>query len=466
MQHGIYMAVTADKNLELVLKVMPAIVVIMAVSALCGRLALMVKQPRVLGEMIAGVLLGPTFFGALFPHAQETVFSAEVKPILYVLSTIGLTLFMFLVGAGMDHGSTGGGREGRQAATLAISGMVPSLLLGIGAGYLLYDHLSRPDVSTLEFSFFVGGALSITAFPMLARILYERRLQNSRLGRMTLLGASVDDAAAWCFLAVLSAWHAKAGAMHALRTILLAAAFAAVMLFVVARVLRPLGNYVERTGNFGFDQMYLVGGIVLLAGYFTDYIGIYSVFGGFIAGLAMPRNPAFREALHGRMMDLVCVLLLPIFFAFSGLNTQLNGLAGWGMVLPFLLILVAGFSGKYFGCALAMKGVGFSWREAYAVGGLMNARGLMILIFINIGLAQGMITQDVFSLLVLVAVITTAAAMPLYRWALPERIEQRMEAEQKAPATTASGSEREDAGPADAAAASDARPSPATAGSS
>ncbi|MGH1554777.1 cation:proton antiporter [Streptomyces sp. L7] len=187
-----------------------------------------------------------------------------------------------------------------------------------------------------------------------------------------------------------------------------------------------MGAWVERTGRFGFDQMYLVVAIVLLSGLFTDYIGIYSVFGGFLSGLAMPRNPAFRAALHSRMMDIVCVLLLPIFFAFSGLNTELGGIAGWAMIGPFLLILAAGFAGKYVGCATALRTVGFSWRESWAVGGLMNARGLMILIFINIGLAQGIITKDVFAMLVLVAVVTTAGAMPLYRWALPERLEQGM----------------------------------------
>lgn len=415
-----YLAATTDKNLELVLHVLPAIVVILAASALCGRLALLVKQPRVLGEMVAGVLLGPTLFGALFPAAQKAVFPAEVKPVLYVLSTIGLTVFMFLVGAGLDHGGGNGKKDTKNAAVLAVSGILPSLLLGAGSAYVLYDRLSRPDVTPFEFALFIGGALSITAFPMLARILYERHLQNSPLGRMTLLGASIDDAAAWCFLAVLSAMHSGAGALHVLRTIGFTALFALVMLTVVARLLRPMGARVERTGHFGFDQMYLVVGIVLLSGLFTDYIGIYSVFGGFIAGLAMPRNPAFREALHSRMMDIVCVLLLPIFFAFSGLNTELGGIAGWAMIGPFLLILAAGFIGKYVGCATAMRAVGFSWRESWAVGGLMNARGLMILIFINIGLAQGMITKDVFSMLVLVAVITTAGAMPLYRWALPE----------------------------------------------
>ncbi|KAA0923035.1 transporter [Streptomyces apricus] len=421
-----FLAATTDKNLELVLRVLPAIVVVLAASAVCGRLAMLVKQPRVLGEMVAGVLLGPTLFGALFPDAQKAVFTAEVKPVLYVLSTIGLTLFMFLVGAGLDHAGGNGRKETRNAAVLAVSGIVPSLLLGVASGHLLHDRLSRPDVTPFEFALFIGGALSITAFPMLARILYERGLENSRIGRMTLLGASVDDAAAWCFLAVLSALHADAGALHALRTIGLTVVFTVVMLTVVSRLLCPMGAQVQRTGRFGFDQMYVVVGIALLAGLFTDYIGIYSVFGGFVAGLAMPRDPAFRQALHDRMMDLVCVLLLPIFFTFSGLNTELGGLAGWAMIGPFLLIFAAGFAGKYVGCALAMRGIGFGWRESWAVGGLMNARGLMILIFINIGLAQGMITKEVFSMLVLVAVLTTAGAVPLYRWALPEHLERRM----------------------------------------
>lgn len=420
-------AAVADKNLELVLKVLPALIVIMAASWGCGRLALMVKQPRVLGEMIAGVLLGPTLFGAVWSEGQKFIFPPEVKPILYVISTLGLTLFMFLIGVGFDHnGGTNGKQEAKRAGLLAVSGMLPSLLLGGAVGWLMYDRLSKPDVGTFEFTLFVGGALSITAFPMLARILYERNLQNTSLGRMTLLGASFDDAAAWCFLAVISAMHANAGGAKAFVTIGLSAAFVAFMLLVVRPLLKPLGDSVERTGKFGLDQMYLVLGVVITAGYFTDYIGIYSVFGGFIAGLAMPKNPAFREAVLKRMMEVVNVLLLPVFFTFSGLNTQLNGFGGWAMIGPFLLILMAGFIGKYFGCGLALRGAGVSWRKSLAIGGLMNARGLMILIFINIGLAQGIISQEVFSMLVLVAVVTTALAVPLYRWALPEHMEREM----------------------------------------
>ncbi|WP_063910132.1 cation:proton antiporter [Herbidospora yilanensis] len=411
-----------DANLELVLKVLPALVVILAVAALCGRLALMVRQPRVLGEMVAGVLLGPTLFGWLFPAAQQSLFPPEIKPILYVLSTIGLTLYMFLVGAGLDH-SASSPAQVRRAGVLAVSGFLPSLALGFGAGLLLYGSLSAGESGRWQFALFLGGALSLTAFPMLARILYERSLQNSLIGRLTLLAASVDDAVAWCLLAVLTALHLDTGGAGALRPIALTALFAVVMLKLVAPLLRPLGARFAATGTLSPTMMYVVVLVPLTAGWLTDWIGVYAVFGGFIAGLAMPRDPKFREALHSRMMEVVSTLLLPVFFTFSGLNTHLDGIAGGTMLLAFLLILAAGFLGKYVGCAVSMRALGFSWRESYAVGALMNARGLMILIFINIGLAHGMIGQEVFAMLVLVAVITTAAAVPLYELALPARRE-------------------------------------------
>ncbi|SEG90937.1 Kef-type K+ transport system, membrane component KefB [Nonomuraea solani] len=431
----------ADANLAIMLKVFPALVVLLITAAVCGRLAIMVMQPRVLGEMVAGVLLGPTLFGWLFPDAQAALFPPEVRPVLYVLSTIGLTLYMFLVGAGLDH-SARTPNELRKAAVLATSGIVPSMLLGFGTGLLLWSTLSRPDVPPFQFALFVGGALSLTAFPMLARILYERGLENSPIGRLTLLAASVDDALAWCILAVLSAMHLGTGASGALPTIGLTVGFAIVMLTVVRPMLRPMGRTVARTGRFSATHVYIVVLIPLAAGWATDWIGVYAVFGGFIAGLAMPRDAEFRRVLHGRMMEIVSTLLLPTFFTFSGLNTQLGGIAGGTMLLAFAVILLAGFSGKYFGCSLAMRGIGFSWRESYAVGALMNARGLMILIFINIGLAQGMITSELFAMLVLVAVLTTAGALPLYKLALPDRLERDAKAEPAAepPVTVRSNS--------------------------
>ncbi|MBC3840529.1 hypothetical protein GXW82_10595 [Streptacidiphilus sp. 4-A2] len=422
------LALPVDPNLHFTLKVLVALLAILLASALCGRLALAVKQPRVLGEMIAGVLLGPTLLGQLAPRAEHVLFPADVKPALYMLSTLGLTLYMFLVGVGFDSradGIGGGearGGEARRAAVLAVSGVAPSLLLGAGAGLVVYRQLSPPDVSPAMFALFVGGALSVTAFPMLARILYERRIENSRIGKLALLAAAVDDAVAWCFLAFLTAVHAGSGPAAAARTLALGALFAAVMLLVVAPLLRPMGARVARTGNVEPGQMYLVALIVLGAGWFTDWIGIYSVFGGFIAGVAMPRNPEFREALHGRMMDFVSTFLVPVFFAFSGLNTVLSGFTRPEMLLALLATLGAGFAGKYLGCGLAARAVGLSWRESWSLGALMNARGLMILIFINIGLAQHIISQKIFSVLVLVAVITTGVAVPLFRRSMPRRL--------------------------------------------
>ncbi|TYB71026.1 sodium:proton exchanger [Nonomuraea sp. PA05] len=416
-------AQAADPNLALVLKVLPALIVILLASWVCGRLAVMVMQPRVVGEMIAGVLLGPTLFGWLFPQAQAALFPAEVKPVLYVVSTIGLTLYMFLVGAGLHHGARVPG-EGRRSAVLALSGLVPSLLLGFAVGLALWGALSRPDVGPVQFALFVGGALSLTAFPTLSRILYERGMQNAPLGRLCLIAASIDDALAWCLLAVLTALHLGTDLDGAARTIVMSAVFALVMLLLVARALRPLGRSFAQRGEFSGDAMYVIILVPLVAGWITDGIGVYSVFGGFVAGLVMPRDPAFRRALHDRMMGLVSTLLLPVFFAFSGLNTDLGGIAGGVALLGLAGIAAAAFGGKYLGCALAMRALGFGWRESYAVGALMNARGLMILIFVNIGLAQGMISQQLFSMLVLVAVVTTASALPLYKLSLPDRLER------------------------------------------
>ncbi|MFI6643909.1 cation:proton antiporter [Streptomyces sp. NPDC050504] len=431
MQDHMTLAVT-DPNLELTLKVLPALAVILLAAAVFAKLAAMAGQPRVLGEIVAGILLGPTLFGWLAPDAQSAVFPAEARPVLYVLSTIGLTLYMFLVGSGLDHGGHEADRR-HHPAVLAVSGLLPSLVLGGAVGLLMWDDVSRQDVSRWEFALFVGGALSLTALPMLARMLYERGLQNSRLGRLALVAASIDDAAAWCFLAMLTAVHTGSGAVDALPMIGYSLLFTAVMMLGVSKLLRPLARHVARQGTLSPGAMYVVVLVPIVCGYVTDLIGIYSVFGGFVAGLAMPRDPQFRQALHRRMMDTVSTLMLPVFFALSGLTTNLRGISA-DTLLFGVAALLAGFTGKYFGSALAMRKLRFGWRECLAVGGLMNARGMMILVFINIGLAQGLISEPVFSVLVLVAVVTSASALPLYRLALPERLEARLTPAPTAPA--------------------------------
>ncbi|TDV47991.1 cation:proton antiporter [Actinophytocola oryzae] len=411
-------------QIEFALKVFGALAVVLAATTLCGRLIMLVGQPRVVGEMVAGVLLGPALLGAVAPDVQAQLFPADVKGVLYVLSTIGLTFYMFLVGASLDHGLTGG-RNMRRASVLAVSGIVPTFLLGAAVAAPFFGSLSPKGTSIWVYMLFVGGALSITAFPMLARILQERGIANTPIGGLTLVAAAIDDAVAWGILAVIIAVGSAGSPLDALDTVAGAAVFAVLMLTVGRRLLGRLGERVERQGVMTRDVMALILFLVLVAGWFTDYIGVFSVFGGFIMGLAMPQSPTVRRELETRLTDLNSILLLPVFFAFTGLNTQVSGFgAGGALWVPLAAIMLAAFAGKYLGCASVVRLQGFSWRYASAVGGLMNARGLMILIFINIGLAHDMVTPELFAILVLVAIVTTAAAMPIYRKSLPDGLDR------------------------------------------
>lgn len=408
---------TADPNVQLVIDVLPALLVILILSTLCGKLFVMLGQPRVLGEMVAGILLGPTLLGRVAPDVQNALFSAEVKPVLYVLSTIGLTLFMFLVGLGLDHHTAPKGYQGT-AVYIAVASILPAIVVGCGVGLLFYESLSLDDVSPAMFALFVGGSLSVTAFPMLARMLFDNGLERTPLGILALLAAAVDDAVAWCLLAFLIAFHKGGGFDESMRTVLLAAAFTVVVMTAGRRLLGKLGERVERGGMLSSGQFCAVLVMVLGAGLLTEQIGVYAVFGGFLVGLAMPRGALLRRALRERLLDTVQVLLVPIFFAFSGLNTKIDGFTEVATVVPLLALILAAFVGKYAGCIAVMKARGFSWREGSAMGSLMNARGLMILVFINVGFAQGVIGQEAFSLLVLVALVTTGSALPLCKLSL------------------------------------------------
>ncbi|MFD9704358.1 cation:proton antiporter [Lentzea sp. NPDC059081] len=419
-------------NFELATKVLAALFVVLAATRACGRLALLVGQPRVVGEIVAGVLLGPSVAGTLVPGVQEYVFSADVKSVLYALSTFGLALFMFLVGASLDHGFVTKPAV-RKATVLAVSGIVPSFALGAAVAAVFYDRLSLPGVSELQLLLFLGGALSITAFPVVARILDERGLSNTRIGSLTLVAAAVDDAVAWGILAVIIALAKAGDASGAVVTIAGAAVFAGLMLTVGRRLLARLARRVESDGELRPPTFAVILLVVIAASWFTDFIGVFSVFGGFVTGLAMPQNPVLRRELLTRLMDFNAILLLPVFFALSGLNTRLSGLADAEVLVPLTTIVAAAFAGKYVGCGLTVRLQGFSWRYASAIGGLMNARGLMILVFINIGLAYRLITPQLFSMLVVVAVLTTAAAVPIYRLSMPKHIE---DAEKWTPTST------------------------------
>jgi Kef-type K+ transport system membrane component KefB len=421
-------------QIHFALQVFAALAVVLVATTVCGRLAMMIRQPRVVGEMVAGVLLGPALLGAVAPGVQAQLFPADVKSTLYVLSTIGLTFYMFLVGSSLDHGLTSG-PNARKASVLAVSGIVPTFLLGAGTAVIFFDSLSPAGSSLWVFVLFVGGALSITAFPMLARILQERGIANTPIGGLTLVAAAIDDAVAWGFLALIIAVGTSGSPAGALRTIIGAAIFAGLMLTVGRKWLAKLGERAERDGKLSRDMMAIILFIVLVAGWFTDYIGVFSVFGGFITGLAMPKSKVVRHELETKLTDLNSILLLPVFFAFSGLNTQVSGFgAGGKLWFPLAVIMLAAFAGKYLGCGLVVRAQGYSWRYASAVGGLMNARGLMILIFINIGLAYELVTPEMFAILVAVAIVTTGAAMPIYRASLPDHLELQPDVKTSVPA--------------------------------
>ncbi|MQA79835.1 MAG: hypothetical protein GEV10_15365 [Streptosporangiales bacterium] len=411
-----------DSRIDLAIGVLAALAIILVATGVCGRLAQAVGQPRVVGEMVAGVVLGPSIFGAVLPSVQQDLFTPDIKNVLYVLSTIGLTFYMFLVGAGIDHQFLNR-RSIRRAATVASSGIVVPLVLGAGTGLLLADRLAGQGTSTAGFALFLGAALAVTAFPVLARILQERRMTSTPLGSMTLVAAAIDDAAAWALLAVVVALGAAGSTSGVLIAILGAALFAVGMFTLGRRLLRLLVRRVERAGTMTHGSVVVVLLIVVACGWFTDTIGIHSVFGGFIAGVALPASPVLRRELTTRLADVNAVLLMPVFFVFSGLNTELAGLLDISLLLPLALLMLVAFVGKYVGCALVVRLHGFSWRHASAVGALMNARGVMILIFINVGLGQGVIGPPLFTMLVLVAVVTTAAATPIYRASFPVSLE-------------------------------------------
>lgn len=404
-------------NLEVFTDIVAALIVVLGVAHLCGRLIQFLGQPRVVGEMVAGVLLGPTMFGLVAPELHTSLFTPAAIQTVYVLSNLGLAFYMFLVGCELDTNMFTESAV-RRAGQVALSGIVPPILLGGSCGYFLYDALSTTGVGGFEFAFFLGAALSITAFPMLARILEDQGLTDSRLGSLALLAASLDDGLAWCLLALIAAMGTDSPLLAGVLPLLGGAVFALVCVYLVRPVLLKMSKRVEQRGDLGQGEFASILLLLLVAIWATDKIGIYSVFGSFILGLCMPRGKVFQRALHGGMHRFTTTFFLPMFFTNSGLNANLSALLSPQLLGPAALIMMVAFVSKYLSCTLAMRSIGFSWSESSAVGGLFNARGLMLLIFANLGLSQGLIGEAMFSILVMTAVVTTAAAMPIFQRSL------------------------------------------------
>ncbi|MBI2947006.1 MAG: cation:proton antiporter [Verrucomicrobia bacterium] len=388
--------------------------VILAVCRLVGTIARKFGQPQVVGEMIAGVLLGPSLFGLMLPEVQQLLFPKESLKILYVGAQLGVGLYMFLVG--VEFKTELFRSRIHSAAAVSISGMLAPFVLGaiLALWLVKVPGLFSPKAKTYEAVLFLGAAMSITAFPMLARIIYERGLTGTALGTLALAAGAIDDAAAWCVLAIVLASFG-AGAAVAVKAIAGGIVYGVILLTIGRKLLARLGTAAECSGKVGPTLLAVVLMLFAVAAWFTDAIGIHAVFGGFILGVAMPRGLFARE-LQLQLAPFAVVFLLPMFFTFSGLNTRLDMVNNASMSLIALAVLAVACLGKGGACWAAARLNGEDNRTALAVGTLMNARGLMELIIINIGLQKGVIEPGLFSIMVLMAIVTTLMASPIFEW--------------------------------------------------
>ena len=368
-------------------------------------------QPQVVGEMIAGVILGPSLFGLFTPNLQAALFPPESKAVLFVGAQFGVGLYMFLVGLGFrtEHFR----QNARSAVAVSFAGMAAPFLVAVALGpWLLGQGLFGQGVNTAQAILFIGACIAITAFPMLARIIHERGLSGTALGSLSLSAGAIDDAAAWCVLAVVLATFGD-GAPVAIKAIAGGAAFAVFMLTLAPRLLAPLARKVERDGRLTHATLAIVLILFMLCAFVMDWVGIHAVFGGFILGCVMPRGVLTTE-LRRQLEPFAVVVLLPMFFTFSGLHTQLSLMNSPGLVWVTALILIASITAKGLACWGAARLTGQDNATAMGIGALMNARGLMELIIINIGLQRGIIGPALFSMLVLMAIVTTLMASPLF----------------------------------------------------
>jgi Kef-type K+ transport system membrane component KefB len=412
-------------NAELSVAFFLQMAIVIAACRIVGWLAKRyLGQPQVVGEMIAGVILGPSLLGLAWPDLQAALFPKESRSVLFVGGQLGVGLYMFLVGLGFrrDHFQA----NARSAAAVSLAGMAAPFLVAVAiAPWLVSMGLFGAGIATWQAMLFMGAAISITAFPMLARIIHERGLSGTRLGSLSLAAGAIDDAGAWCVLAVVLASFG-AGPMVAVKAIAGGGAFALLVLTMGARLLAPLGRMVEREGRVGPTVLGIVLILFMLSAWAMDAVGIHAVFGGFILGVAMPRGLLGQE-VRRQLEPLVVLLLLPMFFTFSGLNTQLTLVDNLGLVAVTGVILIGSVLAKGGACWAAARLTGQDNPTALGIGALMNARGLMELIIINIGLQRGVIGPALFSILVLMAICTTLMASPLFEAVYGRKARERGE---------------------------------------
>ena len=403
------------------------IVVIVIMARLVGWLFRKIKQPQVMGEMVAGILLGPSLLGWVAPGISAALFPPASLGFLNSLSQIGLLLFMFLVGIEMNPQIL----RGRKHAAVVIShvSIIIPFLMGTLVALYLYPKLSDDSVAFTHFALFVGTAMSITAFPVLARILTERNLIHGPVGAVTIACAAVDDVTAWCILAgVVMLVRASSVALPLWLTLTGTALYVGIMLFVTRRAVRRLEVMFLARKKLTPDMMAIILVLALASALITERLGIHALFGAFLMGVIMPKDQEFVHAIKQKLESLTMVLLLPLYFASTGLRTSIGLLSGSDMWFYCGLIIVVAVAGKFGGATFSARLSGMPWREAGAVGILMNTRGLMELVVLNIGLDIGVISPALFTMMVLMALVTTFMTTPLLELVYPAQHWKQMTA--------------------------------------
>ncbi|MGH9934996.1 MAG: cation:proton antiporter [Blastocatellia bacterium] len=396
------------------------IATILIVARLMGWLFRKLHQPRVIGEMVAGILLGPSLLGWVAPTVSVALFPPESLGSLNSLSQVGLLLFMFLVGVELDLKQL---REmGRAAVVISQVSIIAPFVLGFLLALYLYPRVSDPSVNFAGFALFMSIAMSVTAFPVLARILTERDLLRTRVGALAITCAAVNDVTAWLILAgIIVIVRASSLSLPLWMTLAGLGAFVLAMLMIVKPALQRLTALYEKRGSLTHDNLALILLLMLASGLITESLGVHALFGAFLAGVVIPRRPGLSEELWQKLEALTVTLLLPLYFAFTGLRSSFLLIVGAKMWFYCAVIIALAVIGKLGGALVAAKISGMSWRESAAVGVLMNTRGLVELIILNIGLDLGVLSPALFSIMVLMALVTTFMTSPLLSLIYPKK---------------------------------------------
>lgn len=416
-------------NFQLAIHLFLQLAVIVGVCRITGKLFRHLGQAQVVSEMVAGVLLGPSLLGLFFPQVQEFLFPSLLKltaegggsvqvphpsmSILYALSQVGLVFYMFLIGLELDLHMLS--RHTKSAGLISVSGVLVPGVMGGALGVFLAGNetLFGRGISPGQAGLLLASAMSITAFPVLARILDETGMTRTKIGTLSIGAAAINDAAAWCLLACVIA-SVSGSAQVAVMAMGGGALYTLLMILAGRPLFRGFAAKTERDGGVSAETLALLMLLLMFCAWVTDVVGIYSVFGAFIAGVVMPRGP-FAEGVRKSIEPVTVTLLLPIFFVYSGLNTRMDLLIQPALFGVTALVIAVAFLSKGGGCMLAARSVGATWRESATIGALMNARGMMELILVNIALEKGLISKEMFTMLVLMAIVTTLAAYPLFQ---------------------------------------------------